>query len=99
MTTKLKKIENKILELLTGGDGVTSVIAVVLGFLTATILLIAIGKNPSGMYDAILQVVSGFDSRFGTWNVRYIGEWLVSSVPLILCGLSMGFASRSGLFT
>jgi len=98
LTIKLNKVENKILELLTGGDGVTSVIAVVLGFLTATILLIAIGKNPSGMYQAILQVVSGFDSRRGTWNARYIGEWLVSSVPLILCGLSMGFASRSGLF-
>jgi len=82
----------------TGGDGVTSVVAVVLGFLTATILLIAIGKNPSGMYQAILQVLSGFDSRRGTWNSRYIGEWLVSSIPLILCGLSMGFASRSGLF-
>jgi len=98
LTTKLKKVENKILELFTGGDGVTSVIAVVLGFLTATILLIAIGKNPSGMYQAILQVVTGFDSRRDTWNSRYIGEWLVSSVPLILCGLSMGFASRSGLF-
>jgi general nucleoside transport system permease protein len=98
LTTKINKVENRILELLTGGDGVTSVIAVVLGFLTATILLIAIGKNPSGMYQAILQVVSGFDSRRGTWNMRYIGEWLVSSVPLILCGLSMGFASRSGLF-
>jgi len=50
------------------------------------------------MYQAILQVVSGFDSRRGTWNARYVGEWLVSSIPLILCGLSMGFAARSGLF-
>jgi len=98
LTTKINKIENKVLELFTGGDGVTSVVAVVLGFLTATILLVAIGRNPSGMYQAILQVVSGFDSRRGTWNARYIGEWLVSSIPLILCGLSMGFASRSGLF-
>jgi simple sugar transport system permease protein len=98
LTIKINKIENKILGLFTGGDGVTSVVAVVLGFLTATILLIAIGRNPSGMYQAILQVVSGFDSRRGTWNARYIGEWLVSSIPLILCGLSMGFASRSGLF-
>jgi simple sugar transport system permease protein len=30
--------------------------------------------------------------------MRYVGEWLVSSLPLILCGLSMGFAARTGLF-
>jgi len=32
------------------------------------------------------------------WNPRYIGEWFVASMPLILCGLSMGFAARTGLF-
>jgi simple sugar transport system permease protein len=31
-------------------------------------------------------------------NVRYIGETLNYSVPFILCGLSMGFANRVGLF-
>jgi len=50
------------------------------------------------MYQAIVQVVSGFDSRRGTWNSRYVGEWIVISMPLILCGLSMGFAARAGLF-
>ena len=50
------------------------------------------------MYQAIAQVVTGFDSRRGTWNIRYPGEWLVSSIPLILCGLSMGFSARAGLF-
>ena len=69
-----------------------------LGFLVATLLLLVIGRNPSGMYQAILQVVSGFDSRRGTWNARYVGEWFVVSMPLILCGLSMGFSARSGLF-
>jgi simple sugar transport system permease protein len=98
LTIKIKRTENRILELFIGGDGMVSVVAVALGFLTATLLLVVIGRNPSGMYQAILQVVSGYDSRRGTWNTRYIGEWLVSSIPLILCGLSMGFASRSGLF-
>jgi len=82
----------------TASSWTASVIAVILGFLTATLLLRAIGRNPSGMYQALLQVVSGFDSRRGTWNVRYVGEWLVVSIPLILCALSMGFAVRSGLF-
>ncbi|MDR0323130.1 MAG: ABC transporter permease [Treponema sp.] len=98
MTTKIEKIENRILETFTRSGGLVCAIAVFLGFLTATLILLAIGRNPSGMYQAILQVVSGFDSRRGTWNVRYIGEWLVVSIPLVLCAFSMAFAVRSGLF-
>ena len=82
----------------TGSNGIVSAVVVLLGFLTATLLLVIIGRNPSGMYQAIVQVVSGFDSRSGKWNMRYVGEWLVSAIPLVLCGLSMGFAARSGLF-
>jgi simple sugar transport system permease protein len=91
-------LEDRTLELFTSSNGAVSALVVVLGFFVATILLMLIGRNPSGMYQAILQVVSGFDSRRGTWNTRYVGEWLVSSVPLILCGFSMGFAARAGLF-
>ena len=97
-TVKSSGLENRILELFTGSGGIVSAAVIILGFLVATLILLVIGRNPSGMYQAILQVVSGFDSRRGTWNMRYVGEWLVSSVPLILCGLSMGFAARSGLF-
>jgi simple sugar transport system permease protein len=77
---------------------VVSVLVILLGFLTATVILLLIGKNPAGMYQAFLQVVSGFDISRGTWNVRYIGEWFVLSAPLVLCGLSMAFAARTGLF-
>jgi len=98
LTTKLKEVENKILDAFTGSNAATSAIVVFLGFFIATILLLIIGRHPSGMYQAILQVVSGFDSRRGTWNIRYVGEWFVVSMPLILCGLSMGFSARSGLF-
>jgi simple sugar transport system permease protein len=96
--TKLNKLENRVLEIFTGSNGIVSAVVVVLGFLTATLLLIVIGRNPAGMYQAIAQVLSGFDSRRGTWNVRYVGEWFVSSIPLVLCGLSFGFSARSGLF-
>ena len=89
---------SRILDIFTSSGGLVSAAVVVLGFLTATLILVVIGRNPSGMYQAILQVVSGFDSRRGTWNMRYVGEWIVSSIPLTLCGLSMGFAARAGLF-
>jgi simple sugar transport system permease protein len=88
----------RALEVFTRSNGMISVAVVLLGFLVGTILIILVGRNPGGMYQAILQVVTGFDLRRGTWNARYVGEWLVSSMPLILCGLSMGFAARTGLF-
>ena len=98
---KFDDITSRMLEAFTAKDSLVSVAVVVLGFLVATLLLVIIQKNPGGMYKAILQVISGFsENRDGLWgwNPRYIGEWLVSSIPLILCGLSMGFAARTGLF-
>jgi len=100
-----EKKENRlplILETITSSNGLVSLVVVLLGFLVGTLIIIAVGRNPSGMYSAIFQNISGFsvNSRTGAWvwNPRYIGEWLVSSMPLILCGLSMAFASRTGLF-
>jgi simple sugar transport system permease protein len=91
-------IRERILDVFTGSDALVSAAVVLLGFLVATILVIAVGRSPGGMYSAIVQVLSGWDLRRGVWNVRYIGEWLVMSMPLILCGFSMAFAARTGLF-
>ena len=90
--------KKRLLEVFTGSNGLISAAVVFLGFLVATLLIILVGRNPGGMYQAILQVVSGWDLRRGTHNMRYVGEWLVSSIPLILCGFSMAFAARTGLF-
>ncbi|QQO08923.1 ABC transporter permease [Breznakiella homolactica] len=91
-------IRDRILEVFTRSDALVSVAVVILGFLVATILVLVVGRNPGGMYSAIVQVITGWDLRRGVWNIRYIGEWLVASMPLILCGFSMAFASRTGLF-
>ncbi|MDR1586997.1 MAG: ABC transporter permease [Treponema sp.] len=88
----------RILEVFTGSDGLVSLTVVILGFLVATLIIILVGRKPGGMYQAILQVVTGWDLTRGTQNMRYVGEWLVSSIPLILCGFSMAFAARTGLF-
>ncbi|MDR0730621.1 MAG: ABC transporter permease [Treponema sp.] len=85
-------------EVLLKSDGLVSVLVVLLGFAIASILVVVTGRSPGGMYSALLQVVSGLDARRGVWNIRYVGEWLVISMPLILCGFSMAFASRTGLF-
>jgi len=91
-----------VLEVFTNSSGLVSVAVVILGFLVGTFLIVLVGRNPVGMYEAIFQNISGFSVNHRTgvwgWNPRYIGEWIVSSMPLALCGLSMGFAARTGLF-
>ena len=87
-----------LLDRFVASNAAMSVLVVLLGFLVGTVLLLTVGRDPANMYRAIIQVMSGWDLVRGTWNARYIGEWLVSSVPLILCGLSMAFAARTGLF-
>ena len=104
-------ISGRILDVFTHSDGLVSVAVVILGFLLATVMIAAVGRNPAGMYSAVFQSITGIsesqnrslpsftigNARY-VWNIRYSGEWLVSSMPLILCGLSMGFAARTGLF-
>jgi simple sugar transport system permease protein len=95
------ELRERILGAFTQSDLRLSVFVVLLGFLVATLLILLVGRNPAGMYSAIFQVISGWsENREGLWiwNPRYIGEWLVSSIPLILCGFSMAFAARTGLF-
>lgn len=87
-----------LLERLAGNAKAGSALVVLLGFILGTLLIVLVGKNPGGMYSAMLQTTTGLDITRGTWNSRYIGEWLTASIPLILCGLSLGFASRTGLF-
>jgi len=91
-----------ILDLFTKSNAMVSIVVVLLGFLVGTIIIIAVGRNPAGMYSALLQNLSGFSihPRTGAWvwNPRNIGEWITSSLPLILTGLSMGFAARTGIF-
>jgi len=91
-------LQDRILDKFTSSDALVSVVVVILGFLVGTILVAVVGRDPGGMYSAITQVLTGWDLRRGVWNARYIGEWLVVSMPLILCGLSMAFAARTGLF-
>ncbi len=79
-------------------EGTVSLLVVLLGFLCGTILVLLVGRNPLNMYKAIVQAMTGFDIDRGRLNVRYIGETLNYSVPFILCGFSMAFAARVGLF-
>lgn len=97
MKDKNKK-KGSLRELLLKSDAAISVMVVLLGFLCGTLLILMVGRNPVGMYKAILQVITGYNVDRGRFYVRYVGEWLATSMPFILCGLSMGFAAKTGLF-
>lgn len=95
---KQSKTHSGLYPLFIKSEGAISVLVIILGFVFATILIAIVGKNPLGMYKSLLQSLTGFNSNTGKWNVRYVGEWLNYSIPFILCGFSMAFAARTGLF-
>ena len=73
-------------------------VSILLGFGLGALVLAATGRNPVSMFLALLQGLSGFNAKASTFNPRYIGEFVIQSMPIILTGLSVGFAFRVGLF-
>jgi simple sugar transport system permease protein len=74
------------------------VLAVLFGFLLGALILVATGKSPLAMFAAMLQGVSGWNLEQHSFNSRHIGEFIAQTLPIILTGLSVGFAFRTGLF-
>ncbi|MGM9986494.1 MAG: ABC transporter permease [Bacillaceae bacterium] len=70
--------------------GLMSLIAVVLGLLAGVILIAATGNSPKEGFDYLLQG--------GLGSLDRIGNTLATATPLILTGLSVAFAFRTGLF-
>ncbi|WP_141433476.1 ABC transporter permease [Bacillus sp. 03113] len=67
-----------------------SIIAVFLGIIVGTILMIGTGYNPITAYSAL------WNGAFG--DSYYIGEVIRQVTPYILSGLAVAFAFRTGLF-
>ncbi|MFR6449271.1 MAG: ABC transporter permease [Peptoniphilus grossensis] len=67
-----------------------TVLAIVLGIVIGSIILIVSGTNPIEAYKVI------FFGAFG--KPKYISWTIVKAVPLILTGLSVAFAFNTGLF-
>jgi len=69
-------------------------IAVFLGFLLGSVVIILTGRSPLSMFAAMLKAVSGIDLvNDQGFNPRYIGEFIIQSMPIILTGLAFAFAS------
>ena len=68
-----------------------SVMAILLGMLVGLIILVA--SNPAQAGQGFTAILFG-----GLSNLKNMGQVLYYATPLIMTGLSVGFASKTGLF-
>jgi general nucleoside transport system permease protein len=71
-------------------EALNSILAVVLGLIAGAILMFAIGSNAVEGYSYLF--------RGALINIKRFGDTLATATPLILTGLSVGFAFKTGLF-
>lgn len=88
----MKNRKSGFLATITGGlDVLSSLMAIVVGLLVGFIILLV--SNPS-------QALGGFGAILigGFADMKSMGQVLYFATPIIMTGLSVGFASRTGLF-
>ena len=75
----------------------SSLLCILLGLVIGYIALLII--NPAGAWGAITAIVKNF-WNYGRTNLqlRYLGNTLVKTAPLLMCSLSVLFAYKVGLF-
>ena len=67
-----------------------SILSVALGLLVGAIALILSGHNPITVYAALIDGIIG--------KPKYMAWTIIRATPLILTGLSIAFAFKTGLF-
>ena len=73
-----------------------SLVCILGGILVGFIALLII--EPSGALEAIFAVLKSFFRYPGKLMLKYFGQTLVRTVPLIMCALSVLFAYKVGMF-
>ncbi|MGN1344019.1 MAG: hypothetical protein ACI4U3_05525 [Traorella sp.] len=76
-----------------------SLIAIGIGLLVAFLLTALTFRNPYDLLCALIRSMSGVNLQNITqYNYMYILNCFLNAVPIVLTGLSVAFAFRSGLF-
>ena len=75
-----------------------SLAALAAALIAASVLILVSGLRLPVFFGALAQTVTGFDARRGFFHPRFAGEWIAQSAPPALCGFSVAFAARAGLF-
>ncbi len=73
-----------------------SLICILGGLLVGYVALLLV--EPSGAFEAIVAVMKSFFRFPGNLRLKYMGQTLVRTVPLLLCALSVLFAYKVGMF-
>ena len=74
----------------------SSLICVLGGLIVGYLVLLFI--EPRGASEAIFAVMKSFFRYPGSLKLKYFGQTLVRSVPLLMCALSVLFAYKVGMF-
>lgn len=81
---------NKFKKIFTTDSYIIPLVAIVLGFLVGAIVMLLGGYDPITAYSALFTRVFG--------NLYNFGEAVREMTPLMLTGLAVAFAFRSGMF-
>ena len=73
-----------------------SLVCILGGLIVGWLVLLAI--EPSGAFGAITAVMKSFFRYPGALKLKYFGQTLVRTVPLLMCALSVLFAYKVGMF-
>lgn len=84
------KAKNNNLKILFNNQFFRTLLAIILGFIVAGILLLTMGHNPLAVYSTMFTGVFK--------NPRNIAETIIKATPLIITGSSIAFAFKTGLF-
>ena len=72
-----------------------SLVCVLGGLIVGYLVLLMI--EPSGAFEAIVAVMKSFFRYPGALKMKYFGQVLVRTAPLLMCALSVLFAYKVGL--
>lgn len=92
----MKKENNSLLRRDSVQTLLASLVCIVGGILVGYLALLII--EPSGAFEAITAVMKSFFRYPGVLRLKYFGQTLVRTVPLLLCALSVLFAYKVGMF-
>ena len=76
---------------------IASLICIILGLLIAFVVLLII--NPASAFSSIMNIIKNFFwFKSPVSRLKYFGETLVKTVPLLMCALAVLFSYKVGLF-
>lgn len=92
-----EKVRNPLLRSNAIRSFLASIVCIIIGFAIGYVVLLFI--NSGGAWDAMMTILKNFFFYpSGAARIKYLGNTLVKTAPLLMCSLSILFAFKVGLF-